>query len=131
MGALKPAFQKEGGTVTAANSSKINDGAAALVIASAEKARELGAKPLARIVDWCGVAAGARVVHDGAHRRDPEAPEEDGLSVADIDLFEINEAFAAVAMAAIKELARSREGQRPRRRRRARPPDRRLGRRGS
>ncbi|MDQ2979358.1 MAG: acetyl-CoA C-acyltransferase, partial [Acidobacteriota bacterium] len=56
MAGLKPAFQKEGGTVTAANSSKINDGAAAMVIASAEKSRELGAKPLARIVDWCGVA---------------------------------------------------------------------------
>src|ERR1700730_591227 len=56
MAGLKPAFQKEGGTVTAGNSSKINDCAAAVVIAWAEKARELGAKPLARIVDWCGVA---------------------------------------------------------------------------
>jgi len=56
MSSLKPAFQKEGGSVTAANSSKINDGAAALVISSEEKAREIGAKPLARVVGWAGVA---------------------------------------------------------------------------
>ena len=69
---LKPAFQKDG-SVTAANSSKINDGAAALVVASEERAREKGHKPIARIVALGRRRAGARVVHDGARRRDPEA----------------------------------------------------------
>jgi acetyl-CoA C-acetyltransferase len=102
---LKPAFQKEGGTVTAANSSKINDGAAALVIASAEKARELGAKPLARIVDWCGVAQDPEWFTTAPIGAIEKLLRRTGLKVSDIDLFEINEAFAAVTMAAIKELS--------------------------
>jgi acetyl-CoA C-acetyltransferase len=105
MAGLKPAFQKEGGTVTAANSSKINDGAAALVIASAEKARELGAKPLARIVDWCGVAQDPEWFTTAPIGAIQKLLRRTGLKVPDIDLFEINEAFAAVAMAAITELS--------------------------
>ena len=105
MAGLKPAFQKEGGTVTAANSSKINDGAAAMVIASAEKARELGAKPLARIVDWCGVAQDPEWFTTAPIGAIEKLLRRTGLKVSDIDLFEINEAFAAVAMAAIKELS--------------------------
>jgi acetyl-CoA C-acetyltransferase len=105
MAELKPAFQKEGGTVTAANSSKINDGAAALVIASAEKARELGAKPLARIVDWCGVAQDPEWFTTAPIGAIQKLLRRTGLKVSDIDLFEINEAFAAVAMAAIQELS--------------------------
>jgi acetyl-CoA C-acetyltransferase len=105
MAGLKPAFQKEGGTVTAANSSKINDGAAALVIASAEKARELGAKPLARIVDWCGVAQDPEWFTTAPIGAIEKLLRRTGLKISDIDLFEINEAFAAVAMAAIKELS--------------------------
>ena len=105
MAGLKPAFQKEGGTVTAANSSKINDGAAALVIASAEKARELGAKPLARIVDWCGVAQDPEWFTTAPIGAIEKLLRRTGLKASDIDLFEINEAFAAVAMAAIKELS--------------------------
>ena len=100
---LKPAFQKDG-SVTAANSSKINDGAAALVVSSAEKARERGLRPLARILDFAGVAQAPEwftTAPIGAIRK---LLEKTGLSVSDIDLFEINEAFAAVAMAAIKEL---------------------------
>jgi acetyl-CoA C-acetyltransferase len=101
---LKPAFDKQG-SVTAANSSKINDGAAALVIASAEKAKKMGLSPIARVVAYAGVAQAPEwftTAPIGAIRK---LLEKTGLSVADIDLFEINEAFAAVAMAAIKELS--------------------------
>ncbi len=104
MPTLKPAFQKDG-SVTAANSSKINDGAAALVVTSEEKAREKGWKPIARIVAYTGVAQAPEwftTAPVGAVRK---LLGQTGLSVADIDLFEINEAFAAVAMAAIKELS--------------------------
>ena len=104
MGTLKPAFQKEGGTVTAANSSKINDGAAALVVCSGEYADRNKLKPIARIVA------------QSSHAQDPEwfttAPgkaiemvlKRANLKVDDIDLFEVNEAFAAVALAAMKDL---------------------------
>jgi acetyl-CoA C-acetyltransferase len=101
---LKPAFDKQG-SVTAANSSKINDGAAALVIASAEKAKAMGLSPIARVVAYAGVAQAPEwftTAPIGAIRK---LLERTGLSVSDIDLFEINEAFAAVAMAAIKELS--------------------------
>ena len=104
MGSLKPAFQKEGGTVTAANSSKINDGAAALVLASEEKARELGAKPIARIVGWAGVAQAPEWFTTAPIGAVQKLLQRTGLKVADVDLFEINEAFAAVAMASIREL---------------------------
>lgn len=103
MGSLRPAFDREG-SVTAANASKINDGAAALVVTSAAHAEAIGAKPVARIVAQASVAqepewfttapiAGIRKVLDRA-----------GLSIDDIELFEINEAFAAVALAAVREL---------------------------
>jgi acetyl-CoA C-acetyltransferase len=93
--ALKPAF-KTGGTVTAGNASKVNDGAAAVIVSSVERAKELGATPMARIV-----AQGqfAREPQDfllapvGAVRR---ALEKAGWSVADTDLFEVNEAFAGI-----------------------------------
>lgn len=103
MGGLKPAFQKDG-TVTAANASKINDGAAALVVASADRARDRGWKPIARIVASAGVAQEPEwftTAPVGAIRK---LLEKTGLSVSDIDLFEINEAFAVVALAAIREL---------------------------
>jgi len=101
MAGLKPAFQKDG-TVTAANASKISDGAAALVVASEERARRH--KPIARIVASAGVAQAPEwftTAPVGAIRK---LLEETSLSVSDIDLFEINEAFAAVALAAIREL---------------------------
>jgi acetyl-CoA C-acetyltransferase len=104
MPTLKPAFQKDG-SVTAANSSKINDGAAALVIASAERAREAGHAPIARIVAHAGVAQAPEwftTAPVGAIRK---LLDRTGLKVADIDLWEINEAFAVVAMAAIRELS--------------------------
>jgi acetyl-CoA C-acetyltransferase len=104
MPTLKPAFQKDG-TVTAANSSKINDGAAALVVASEEKAKAKGWKPIARIVASTGVAAAPEWFTTAPIGAIQKLLAKTGLAVADIDLFEINEAFAAVAMAAIKELS--------------------------
>jgi acetyl-CoA C-acetyltransferase len=101
---LKPAFQKDG-SVTAANSSKINDGAAALVVTSAEKAKARGWRPIARIVASTGVAQAPEwftTAPVGAMKR---LVEKTGVKLEDVDLFEINEAFAAVAMAAIRELS--------------------------
>ncbi len=101
---LKPAFKKEGGTVTAATSSSISDGAAALVLMSAKEAKDQSAQPLARIVGH------ATFAHDPAWFT--TAPvgamakllKQVGWSVKDVDLFEVNEAFAVVAMAAMTEL---------------------------
>jgi acetyl-CoA C-acetyltransferase len=104
MGKLKPAFLKEGGTVTAANASKINDGAAALVVTSADYAQQNGLKPIARIIaqstaaqepEWFTTAPAKAI--DIVLRRA-------NMTVDDIDLFEINEAFAAVALAAMKDV---------------------------
>ena len=104
MGGLKPAFQKDG-TVTAANASKINDGAAALVVASEEKAARMNLKPIARIVDYAGVAQAPEWFTTAPIDAIQKLLKKTGRTVADIDLFEINEAFSAVAMAAIRELA--------------------------
>src|SRR5262249_12668448 len=103
IGSLKPAFQKDG-SVTAANSSKINDGAAALVVSSEEKAKERRWKPVARIVAATGVAQAPEWFTTAPVGAIQKLLQQTGLSVADIDLFEINEAFAAVAMAAIRDL---------------------------
>lgn len=103
LAALKPAFRK-GGTVTAGNASGLNDGAAALVMMSAAKAQELGLKPLARWV--AGAAAGVepRVMGLGPIPATRKALERAGLSIEDLDLIELNEAFAAQALACIREL---------------------------
>ncbi|TSA87470.1 thiolase family protein [Deinococcus detaillensis] len=100
---LKPAFRK-GGSVTAGNASGLNDGAAALVLMSAKKARELNLKPLAR---WLGGAAAGvdpRVMGLGPIPATRKVLERTGLSVQDLDLVELNEAFAAQALACIREL---------------------------
>lgn len=103
MGKLRPAFKPEGGSVTAANSSKISDGAAALVVASAEYAESKGLKPIARIVaqatmsqepEWFTTAPGGAI---------KKILDKSGLTIDDIDLVEVNEAFAAVAMAAMRD----------------------------
>ena len=104
MGGLKPAFQKDG-TVTAANASKINDGAAALVVASEERAARMNLKPIARIVDYASVAQAPEWFTTAPVGAIQKLLKKTGRTVADIDLFEINEAFSAVAMAAIRELA--------------------------
>ena len=103
MRTLPPAFQKDG-TVTVANSSKINDGAAALVVSSAEWAARRGAKPIARIVAYGGVAQAPEWFTTAPVGAIGKLLEKTGLSVSDVDLFEINEAFAAVALAAIRDL---------------------------
>jgi len=105
MGTLKPAFQKDGGTVTAANASKINDGAAALVVTSAEYAEKNGLKPIARIIAQATVAQEPEWFTTAPAKAIDVVLKRTGMTVADIDLFEINEAFAAVAMAAMKEVS--------------------------
>ena len=101
---LKPAFRKDGGTVTAANASSISDGAAALLVMGAATARKLGLSPLARILAHATVAqapAAFTTAPIGAIRR---LLDRLGWDPADADLYEINEAFAAVALAAIRQL---------------------------
>jgi acetyl-CoA C-acetyltransferase len=100
---LKPAFQKDG-TVTAANSSKINDGAAAVVLMSAEKAQELGARYLARIIASCSVAKKPEWFTTAPVDVIPKVLKKAKLTLDEIDLFEINEAFAVVALAVNKIL---------------------------
>ena len=103
MGSLKPAFQKDGGTVTAANSSKINDGAAALVVSSADWAEKHGRKPMARIIAQATAAHEPEWFTTAPAKAIAIALKRAGMTVDDIDLFEINEAFAVVAMAAMKD----------------------------
>ena len=100
---LKPAF-KEDGTVTAGNASGINDAAAAVVVMSATTARELGVRPQARIVGyaWAGVAP--RVMGLGPVPAIRKVLEKSGLKLSDIDLIELNEAFAAQSLGVIKQL---------------------------
>jgi acetyl-CoA C-acetyltransferase len=102
MPSLKPAFQKDG-KVTAANSSKINDGAAALVVCSAQKAKALGKTPIARIVGYAGTAQAPEWFTTAPIAAMQKLFAATGRTKDDIDLFEINEAFAAVTMAAIEE----------------------------
>jgi acetyl-CoA C-acetyltransferase len=103
MGSLKPAFQKEGGTVTAANASKINDGAAALIVSSAEWAEKNGRTPMARIIAQATSAQDPEWFTTAPAKAIAIALKRAGMTVDDIDLFEINEAFAVVAMAAMKD----------------------------
>ena len=100
---LRPAFKKDG-TITAASSSSINDGAAAVVLASEEAAKAQGLKPLATIVAHAGHAQAPEWFTTAPVGAIQKVLEKAGWSVADVDLFEVNEAFAAVAMAPIREL---------------------------
>ena len=100
MGTLKPAFQKDG-SVTAANSSKINDGAAALVVTSADYAQEHGLKPMARIIAQATAAQEPEWFTTAPAKAIDIALRRANMTIDDIDLFEVNEAFAAVAMAAM------------------------------
>ena len=100
---LKPAFKKDG-TVTAGNASGINDGAACLVIMSEEKANELGIKPLAKIVSYASAGVDPKIMGTGPIPSSKMAMEKAGLTAADIDLVEANEAFASQAFEVVKEL---------------------------
>jgi acetyl-CoA acetyltransferase family protein len=103
LAALQPVF-REGGTVTAGNASGINDGAAALVIASEEKARELGVEPLGAFVGSAVAGVDPRVMGIGPIPAVRKLLERAGLSAGDLDLVELNEAFASQSLAVIREL---------------------------
>ncbi len=103
MAKLKAAF-KDGGTVTAGNSSKISDGASALVVMSGEKARALGVKPMARVVAQAAAGVELEDVLVAPIKSIPKALKKAGLTLADMDLFEVNEAFSASTLAVIKAL---------------------------
>ena len=100
---LKPAFVKDG-TVTAGNASGINDGAAAFVVMSAEKAAELGVKPLAKIVSYGSKGLDPAIMGYGPFHATKKALEAANLTVEDMDLIEANEAFAAQSLAVAKDL---------------------------
>ena len=101
---LKPAFKKDGGVVTAANASGINDSGAACVVMSAEKAEELGIKPLCKIVSYASGGVDPSIMGVGPVPASKKALEKAGLTIDDIDLVEANEAFAAQSLAVRKEL---------------------------
>jgi acetyl-CoA C-acetyltransferase len=103
MAALKPVFQKDG-SVTAGNSSGINDGAAAVVLASGKAVAEKGLKPLAKIIGWGHAGVEPEVMGLGPVRAVPMALKRAGLTLDQIDVIEANEAFAAQACAVTKEL---------------------------
>ena len=103
LAALKPVF-REGGTVTAGNASGINDGAAALVIASEEKAQELGIEPLGRFVAGAVAGVDPRVMGIGPVPAVRKLLDRAGVSADDLDLVELNEAFASQSLAVIREL---------------------------
>jgi 3-oxoadipyl-CoA thiolase len=103
LGTLKPAF-REGGTLTAGNSSGINDGAAALVVASEDKARELGVEPLGRFVASAVAGVDPRVMGIGPVPAVRKVLTRVGLEVGDLDLVELNEAFASQSLYVIREL---------------------------
>ena len=100
---LKPAF-REGGTVTAANSSSISDGAAALILARASGRRSAGLKPLARVVGHATYAAAPSLFPTAPIGAMQRLFEKTGWRAGEVDLYEINEAFAVVAMAAMRDL---------------------------
>jgi acetyl-CoA acetyltransferase family protein len=100
---LKPAFRKEG-TVTAGNSSGLNDGAAALLLVSAEKAKELDLKPMVRVVASAAIGVNPRTMGLGPVGATRKALARAGLKITDIGLIELNEAFAVQSLAVIKEL---------------------------
>ena len=103
LAALKPAFRRDG-TVTAGNSSGLNDGAAALVLASEEKARELGAEPLGRFVASAVAGVDPRVMGIGPIPAVRKLLARAGIEASDLDLVELNEAFASQSLAVVREL---------------------------
>ncbi len=104
LGKLKPAFKKDGGTVTAGNAPGVNDGGSALVVTSREKAKELGVEPLARVVSYAVSGIEPKLIMlapvEGVRRAVAKA----GWSLEDIELFELNEAFSVQALGVMKEL---------------------------
>jgi acetyl-CoA C-acetyltransferase len=103
LAALKPAFRKDG-SVTAGNASGINDGAAAVIVATAQRAARLGVKPLARILSFASTGVDPAIMGMGPVEAVRKALKRAGLDAAQIDLFELNEAFASQALAVSREL---------------------------
>lgn len=101
---LKPAFKKEGGTVTAGNASGMNDGASAVIVMSARKAKELGIQPLVRIRAMSSVGCDPALMGLGPVYAIEKVLKKTGMKLEDIDLFELNEAFAAQSLGCLKEL---------------------------
>ncbi|HEX7761922.1 MAG TPA: acetyl-CoA C-acetyltransferase [Caulobacteraceae bacterium] len=100
---LRPAFTKDG-TVTAANASGLNDGAAALVLMTADEAKKRGLKPLARIASWAHAGVEPEIMGTGPIPATKKALEKAGWKIADLDLIESNEAFAAQSLSVVREL---------------------------
>ena len=103
MASLKPAFTKDG-TITAANASKINDGAAAVVLVSEEKMKELGLKPIAKIISFADASQAPEWFTTTPIKAMNKALDKAGLKVSDIDFAEVNEAFSCVAIINAKEI---------------------------
>ncbi|TAL36969.1 acetyl-CoA C-acetyltransferase [Phenylobacterium sp.] len=103
MAGLRPAFNKEG-SVTAANASGLNDGAAALVLMSADEAKKRGLKPMARIASWANAGVDPEIMGTGPIPASRKALERAGWKVSDLDLIESNEAFAAQSLCVVREL---------------------------
>ncbi len=101
---LKPAFRTDGGTVTAGNSSGINDGASAVLLVEAERARELGLRPIARVVSTAVAGVDPAIMGIGPVPATRKALDRAGIGVGDLDLVELNEAFASQSLVCIDEL---------------------------
>ena len=104
LGKLKPAFKPDGGRVTAGNSSGINDGAAAIMVASGDAVKKFGLKPLAKLVSWGQGGVDPAIMGIGPVPASKQALERAGLTIADMDLIEANEAFAAQSVAVARDL---------------------------
>jgi acetyl-CoA C-acetyltransferase len=103
LAALKPAFQKDG-SVTAGNASGINDGAAAMIVMTMKRAQAIGAKPLARILSYASTGVDPKIMGIGPVPAVRKVLERADLEIDDVDLFELNEAFAAQSIAVVREL---------------------------
>jgi acetyl-CoA C-acetyltransferase len=104
LGNLKPAFKKEGGTVTAGNAPGVNDGASAVVVTSAERAKAMGVEPMARIVAQATSGIQPELVMMAPLEAIRKVLKKAGWSLNEVDLIELNEAFSVQAVAIIKEL---------------------------
>jgi acetyl-CoA C-acetyltransferase len=104
LGKLKPAFKKDGGTVTAGNAPGVNDGASAIVVTSAEKAAELGIEPLARVVSYATSGIEPKYIMLAPVEGVRRAVKKAGWELSDVELFELNEAFSVQALGVMKEL---------------------------
>jgi acetyl-CoA acyltransferase len=104
LAALKPAFDPKAGTITAGNASAVSDGAAGMLVMSAEKAKALGKKPLARVVSMATVGVDPSIMGYGPVPAVKKALDRVGMKPGDVDLFELNEAFAAQSLPVLKDL---------------------------